>query len=207
VDSLELLDTANSLTSFHRTSSTFIEKKGPSAISYSIMTSIRQNGSSGTPSLSVFAKDIAAKVEDIAKFLKANNLPEPSLAPGTPNVPSGEEYSKLYKSLKVSLEDLDHFVSGPRQYWRATLVRGYEIAALQVALDFEFFSLVPLDGEISLQNLAKKADLDLDRTSRIIRLLATHSIFKEGEPGYISHSALSHVLHTDEELRCTVHYS
>jgi hypothetical protein len=171
------------------------------------MTSIRQNGSSGVTSLTTFAKDIAAKVEEISKFLKSKDLPEPSLAPGAPNVPSGEEYSKLYNSLKASLEDLDHLVGGPRQYWRATLVRGYEIAALQVALDFEFFSLVPLDGEISLSDLAKKAGLDLDRTSRIIRLLATHGIFHEGEPGFISHSALSHVLHTDEELRCTVHYS
>jgi len=43
----------------------------------------------------------------------------------------------------------------------------------QLALDFEFFSLVPTEGDISLEDLASKAGLDQDRTNHDIRMLIT----------------------------------
>ncbi len=67
--------------------------------------------------------------------------------------------------------------------------------------------LMPSDGDISVEDLAKKGSLELDRTSRVVRMLVTHRLFEEERPGYMSHTASSLVLLEDEELRCTVHYS
>lgn len=64
----------------------------------------------------------------------------------------------------TQLEDLQLLVSGPPTFYRHFLVTGYEVAAFQIALDFDFFVLVPADGSISLEELAKKAGLDMDRT-------------------------------------------
>jgi hypothetical protein len=153
------------------------------------------------------ADDITAKTKKIVELLKANGLPEPTFAPNSPNLPAGSDYSELYSSLKTSLEDLQHLVGGPRRFWRAFCVEGYDLAAVQVALDFGFFTLVPAHGEIALSDLASEAGLDLDRTSRTIRLMITHGIFQERKPGFISHNDTSYALSKDEELRCTVHYS
>ncbi|KAI1662757.1 S-adenosyl-L-methionine-dependent methyltransferase [Daldinia decipiens] len=117
------------------------------------------------------------------------------------------EYLKLQSSLRTSIEDLQRLVEGPRRFLRSFTTLGYDIAALQIALDFNFFSFVPPDGDISLADLAEKAGLDLDRTSRVVRMLITYRIFEEKRQGYVSHSASSLVLLEDEELRCTVHYS
>ncbi|ORY04449.1 S-adenosyl-L-methionine-dependent methyltransferase [Clohesyomyces aquaticus] len=157
--------------------------------------------------LLALADDIAAKTKHIVETLKANELPEPTFAADSHNLPPDPEYTELYSSLKASLEDLQHLVGGPRRFWRAFCVEGYDLAAVQVALDFEFFKLVPPEGEIALPDLANKAGLDLDRTSRTIRLIITHGIFQESKPGFVSHNSTSYALYKDEELRCTVHYS
>lgn len=83
---------------------------------------------------------------------------------------------------------------------------GYDLAAFQIALDFDFFALVPAEGEISLEELVNKAGLDRDRTSRVVRLLITHRFFQEHKPGFISHNSFFIALQ-DEELRALVHYS
>ena len=67
--------------------------------------------------------------------------------------------------------------------------------------------MVPAHGDITLEDLAKKAGLDVDRTSRIIRQLMTYRFFEELRPRVISHSSTSLVMQQDEELRSVVHYS
>ena len=75
-------------------------------------------------------------------------------------------------------------------FWRNHFARGWELGAMQVALDFEFFSNVPAEGEILYE----------DRTRRTVRLLITQRVFEEKYPGFISHSSISAALQ-DEELR------
>ncbi|KAL7623512.1 hypothetical protein AAE478_007195 [Parahypoxylon ruwenzoriense] len=157
--------------------------------------------------LLALAENISQKTKEISKYLKANNLPAPTFAAGSEDTPSTPEYLALHTNLKSSLEDLQRLVDGPRRHMRAFLLEGYDLAAFQVALDFGFFDIVPSDGEISLQELAQKANLDLDRVSRIVRMMITHRFFQEKRPGYISHNNTSYILQNDEEFRCTVHYT
>ncbi|KAF2826265.1 O-methyltransferase [Ophiobolus disseminans] len=157
--------------------------------------------------LLALADDLVKHTFAVAEYLRSNNYPQPTFAPDSVGRPETPEYVQLRSSLKKTLENLQHLVEGPKVHVRNLCCQGYEIAAIQVALDFNFFTIVPAKGQISLEQLAKQAGVDLDRTSRIIRLLATEFIFHEPSPGYIAHSTTSYLLHVDEEVRATLHYS
>lgn len=157
--------------------------------------------------LLALADNIAKQTKAVVEYLRLNNHPQPTFAADAIARPETPEYAKLYGSLKQTLENLDHLVKGPKGHFRELCCQGYELAATQVALDFNFFSIVPAEGKISLAELAQQAGVDLDRTGRIVRLLATEFIFHEPIPGYIAHSPSSFLLHLDEEIRSTVHYT
>ncbi|KAI1095503.1 S-adenosyl-L-methionine-dependent methyltransferase [Rostrohypoxylon terebratum] len=161
---------------------------------------------SGT-SLLALAEKILEQTKTFTGYLQSNNLAEPTFSPRSSEPPATDEYLELQTSLRTSLEDLQRLVEGPRRYLRSCIGMGYDIMAFQIALEFHFFTLVPPDGEISMVDLAEKASLDLDRVSRVVRMLITHRIFQEKRPGYVSHSTTSLVLLEDEEVRSAVHYT
>ncbi|KAJ8123126.1 hypothetical protein ONZ43_g847 [Nemania bipapillata] len=145
--------------------------------------------------------------QSMAKYLQEENFPTLSFAPDAEDPPNTQEYRRLHADLKASLEDLKLLIDGPRRWLREFCCTGYDLGALQVALDFEFFQLVPADRSITLDDLANHAGLDVDRTSRIIRQLMTYRIFEERQPRVISHSTASIAMQKDEDLRSVVHYS
>ncbi|KAI1426422.1 S-adenosyl-L-methionine-dependent methyltransferase [Xylaria sp. FL1777] len=170
-------------------------------------TQSSESATQGDTSFVNLAESILEQTKTLSKYFQANNLAAPTFSPKSGQHPTTDEYLQLQSSLRTSLEDLQRLVEGPRRYLRSLTAMGYDIAALQIALDFDFFTLVPSDGDISLEALAQKGGLDLDRTSRVVRLLITHRLFEEKRPGYISHSASSFTMRDDEELRSAVHYS
>ncbi|KAL9109921.1 MAG: hypothetical protein Q9227_005444 [Pyrenula ochraceoflavens] len=157
--------------------------------------------------LLALSDNISQQSKGIAEYLQANRYAAPTFAAGSSEPPATKEYLALRSNLKSSLEDLLRLVDGPTRHIREFFLLGYDLAAFQVALDFDFFNLVPVNGEISLEELAKKAGLDLDRVSRIVRMMAVHRYFQEVRPGYVSHTAGSYALREDEELRCVAHYT
>lgn len=68
-------------------------------------------------------------------------------------------------------------------------MRGYELTGFQIALDFEFFTYVPADGEISVEEITKKAGLDKYRKGRVVRLLTKQRFFQGCTPGFFSHKS------------------
>ena len=153
------------------------------------------------------AQSILEQTQEVTKYLQASNLVAPTFALDSQDPPDTPEYRRLHATLKASLEDLQRLIDGPRKWLRYFCFTGYDLGALQVALDFEFFDLVPTRGEITLEDLAKKAGLDVDRTGRIVRQLMTYRIFDERRPRVISHSSTSLLMQQDEELRSIVHLS
>jgi hypothetical protein len=162
------------------------------------------NGSLETLAL---AEDVVKKTQAIAEYLKAQNYASPTFGTESIGRPETTEYVQLHSSLKQSLENLQYLVEGPKMHFRALACQGYALAALQVALDFKFFTIVPAEGQISLEQLAKEAGVDLDRTSRVVRFLATVFIFREPVPGYVAHNPSSYLLHVDDEIRSTLGYT
>ena len=165
------------------------------------------NGAAVETDLLTLADKIVRQTQSITEYLQANHYAAPTFAAGSSEPPETPEYQALHSSLKTSLEDLQRLVDGPRKHLRTFCCLGYDLAAYQVALEFDFFNLVPADGEILLEDLAQKAGLDVDRVSRVMRMLITHRFFQENRPGVISHTSSSYILCKDEELRCAVHYT
>ncbi|KAF2475857.1 O-methyltransferase [Lindgomyces ingoldianus] len=159
------------------------------------------------PSTSILAlaQNILEVTQDMTKYFQANNLVAPTFALDSHDPPETAEYRRLHADLKTSLEDLQRLIDGPRRWLRYFCCTCYDLGALQIACDFNFFQLVPAHGEITLEELAKKAALDQDRTARVIRQLMTYRMFEELRPKVFSHSSTSLTMHQDEELRAVVH--
>ncbi|KAI0898721.1 S-adenosyl-L-methionine-dependent methyltransferase [Annulohypoxylon nitens] len=170
-------------------------------------TQKNQSTAHGDTSLLALAENILEQTKVFTRYLQSNNLAEPTFSLRSSEPPVTDEYLELQSSLRTSLEDLQRLVDGPRRFLRSCLGMGYDITALKVALDFGFFELVPSDGDISMADLANKAQLDSDRVSRIVRMLITHRIFEEKRPGFVSHSTTSLVLLEDDDVRSAVHYT
>lgn len=160
----------------------------------------------GGASLLTIAEDVLKQTEGIVAYLRANNLPEPTFTVDSQLIPETAEYLALQSSLTGSLEDLKHLVEGPRNFLRSACLLSLELAAFQIALEFDFFTIVTPGQEISLSELAEKAGLDVDRTRRTVGMLMTHRVFQESRPDWISHSSISLVLFQDSEIRAALHY-
>ncbi|KAK1595302.1 O-methyltransferase [Colletotrichum navitas] len=167
-------------------------------------TAVAQDPSSSILGL---AQDVLELTQDMTKYFQANNIAAPTFALSSQDPPDTPDYRRLHASLKSRLEDLLHLIDGPSKWLRAFCCTGYDLGALQIALDFDFFELVPANGDISLEDLSEKAGLDLDRTGRVVRQLMTYRIFDELRPRMISHSSTSLAMRQDEDLRSVVHYS
>jgi hypothetical protein len=89
------------------------------------------------------------------------------------------EYEKLRVGLNTVALDLLRLVNGPKVGLRDFFTHHYEMAAWQVALEFDYFNHVPLEGSVSLKELAAKAGMDEGRTLQVMRFLTTQRVFKE----------------------------
>lgn len=153
------------------------------------------------------AESVLEQAKHLTKYLQANDLAAPTFSPKSSSPPSEAGYRELQGSLRMALEDLQRLVDGPSLLYRQFLMRGYELAAFQIALDFDLFTLVPAEGDISVVELARNAGLDENRTGRVVRLLITHRFFQECRPGFISHNSFSMAIRQDPEIKAVVHYS
>lgn len=150
------------------------------------------------------AETVLRQTQDVTKYLQANDLAAPTFSPKSSEWPTTPEFMALQTNLQTSIYNLQRLVDGPARFIHSSFTQGSFMAGFQIALDFDFFTLVPAEGEVSLKTLAKKAGLDEDRTSRVMRMLIAHGIFQETKPNHISHNHLSIALF-DEEQRAIVH--
>ncbi|KFA51580.1 hypothetical protein S40293_03967 [Stachybotrys chartarum IBT 40293] len=152
------------------------------------------------------AADIARQATRIHEYLQGTEARDLSEGGGSIDPPETAEYALLRNQLTSSLEDLQHLIDGPRTYLRSFICSGNDLAALQVGFDFNFFTIVPEEGDIGISELADKAGLDVDRASRVVRMMITRRLFQEAIPGRIAHTTGSRIFKTDENLRCAGQY-
>lgn len=168
--------------------------------------------SSGDAKLSIdsLAQQVTSLSSQITNFLAANSHPQLNFRPqlGTHSVPDDQAYEALRAPLNDAALDLLRLVNGPKNSLRSLFFTHYDLAALQVALDRRLFHHVPLQSDYSqagsepkatIAEIASKADMDEDRTGRVMRLLATHRIFEEieGQHGTFRHTDSSAVFAKD----------
>lgn len=102
----------------------------------------------------------------------------------------------------ASLDDLRLLVVGPRTTMRSLIGSSNDLAALQVAFEFGFFTIVPVaEAEsIAVEDVARQAGMDAGRARQVLRFPCTHRIFREVKDGWFAHTASSAAFGRDENL-------
>lgn len=147
-------------------------------------------------SIDTLASQVFEVSTQISSYLSRNNHAHPNFGPTSPTVPDTYVYENLRNQLNDAAHDLIRLVNGPKNILRSLTFSHTDLAAAQVALRFKFFYHVP-DNNIGLTpaDLARVTNIDEDRISRILKMLATHRIFEEVD-GKFRHTATSAFLKT-----------
>jgi hypothetical protein len=132
----------------------------------------------------------------INAYLDNNNHAHPDFTPASPILPETYAYEALRNQLSDAAHDLLRLANGPKNTFRTLTFSHTDLAATQVALRRKFFHCVP-DNNIGLSapEIAKAASMDVDRATRVLKMLATHRIFEEVN-GKFRHTAASAFLKT-----------
>jgi hypothetical protein len=153
--------------------------------------------------------DLSQKISKISlqihNHLRKTSQKVPDFSPTTREIDSDDDFEVLRNALHEATQDLQVLVDGPKATLRALYGTHYDLAAHQVALEFDFFSKVPLDGAISVDELAQQTTLDPDIVGRVLRLLATQRVFSESGKNEFSHTALSAIVAQDNDLKSSFH--
>lgn len=146
------------------------------------------------------AESVLETTKTIVQQLHDTNQEEPSFDQNSPSIQGDANYEASRIELNEAALSLVRLVNGPVNEYRRIHLVHYDIAAYQAALELQFFRHVPLDGKISLSDLAHKVGMDEDRCGRIIRLLATQNIFNEVEKDVFEHTAGSALIARDTDM-------
>ncbi|GAP85851.2 putative sterigmatocystin 8-O-methyltransferase [Rosellinia necatrix] len=160
----------------------------------------------GSPDMMNVAKNILGDTERLIQHLTEQGVQLPSYSRDSVDRPETNEYLTLQTRLIGNLEALKYLVQGPKKAMRAMLLLGEDLAALQIAFQFDFFNRVPRHEAVSIPDLALSVGIDEDRLARFMRTLVTHRIFSENTTGWFSHTPSSVLFHGDEDLLCTGQY-
>ena len=138
------------------------------------------------------AKQIVNLAEPLSQYIEENSLPPPCYEPGY-RAPETSQYERLLAPLLDTTQDFLRLINGPKKSLTSLLLTHYDLAAYQVALEFDFFEKVPLGPEacIHLNDLASAVGMDADRVGRIMRFLATEQTFEESSPDVFRHTSSS----------------
>ncbi|KAI5863132.1 sterigmatocystin 8-O-methyltransferase [Durotheca rogersii] len=160
-------------------------------------------------------QDLAAKITELsdtfARFLKENNVPQPTFAADSPTSYSGlsSEIFITRQLLLDALTDLWYLTQGPSEsifnYVHTCIP---DAAALNVLNYFDFWSAVPLEGSASYAEIAQRVSLPEDVAKRVLQHAVTLRIFSETEPGKassrIQHNSRSAALARSSGLKALV---
>ncbi|OKO89531.1 hypothetical protein PENSUB_13597 [Penicillium subrubescens] len=160
-----------------------------------------------TSAIISLAKQISELSTQISSCFNASTNPEPNFSASSGDVPKTPEYESLRSSLNDTALDLLRLINGPKNTLRTYAFSHYDLAVLQVAVERGFFKFIPRQGSIAAGMLADKAQMDEDRTTRLLRFLATRRIFEEvgRDSGVFRHTAMSVVMARDENFHAMVH--
>lgn len=147
------------------------------------------------------ARNVQEATSKIVKYLEETGQPEPTFKQDSTVIKGNDDFDNSRVELIDAAHDLMRLVNGPLNEFRQFFTTQYELAAFQVAVEFELFTKVPLGGKIGVAELAKSAGMDEDRCGRIVRSLATQHVFNEVEPDFFEHTASSAVVARDPHVQ------
>ena len=148
------------------------------------------------------ARQIVKLAESLVQHLEEQQLPEPSYE-ASYRAPETPEFETLLSPLNEVTHDFLRLINGPKRFMTSQLLAHYDLAAYQVALEFNFFEAIPIGHgkSMHLKELAKTVDIDEDRVGRIMRFLATQKVFEEAQTNVFRHTSNSALFATDADLK------
>jgi hypothetical protein len=152
------------------------------------------------------ANEVQQLTTYIVQDLNAEGLPEPTFEFHSATIPETSKQIALRTQLNDAAQDLLRLVNGPRNDARTSVCRLYDLAAWQVACEFNLFEAVPIDSAASLEDIASKIGLDEDRTGRFLRMLASDRAFEEVAENKFKHTSRSALYLQDKQWRDVMHY-
>ncbi|CAE7213066.1 hypothetical protein P3342_012482 [Pyrenophora teres f. teres] len=152
------------------------------------------------------ANEVQQLTNRIVSDLTEKKIPEPSFATSSDPLPETPEYIELRDRLNDSARDLLRLVNGPRNDARTFVCYLYDLAAWQVACEFNFFEAIPEHGTASIKEISEKAGMDEDRVGRFLRMLTTDRVFEEVEKDVFKHTSRSIIYLKDTQWRDVMNY-
>ncbi|KAI8963491.1 putative O-methyltransferase [Daldinia sp. FL1419] len=150
------------------------------------------------------AREILGQAEDLVRYLEGAGFQEPNFTKSSPPHPANREYDTIRIKLTEAAEDLIFLAKGPMQWIRTYCVLHHDFAAWQIALRFKLFTIVPLEGTISVSDMAAVAKMDGDRLGRIMKLLATQRCFREVDEDVFEHTSLSAFIARNKDIESSM---
>ena len=163
--------------------------------------------SESTATLESLTASVVGNVAALAHHLGAEGIAKPTLDERS-HAGYGGESTALRQArydLARAAKSLLMLAQGPEDTVLALMWSAIDASNMDVLVRFKLFSAVPLDSTtgIAATDLAKKVDLPVDTTERIVRYAIGNGLFAEVAPGFFIHSAASAVLARSPEL-CAV---
>ena len=150
------------------------------------------------------ARTISVYAGQIVSYLEEHEDKTPPNSSISNPIPAGPSYDALRNPLSDAAQNLLLLVNGPLNWLRLFFCSHHDLAAWQVALDFDFFEAVPLEGSVLLSEIAEKVVMDEDRVGRVMRLLASQRVFVESQPDVFRHTATSALVASDKAIKASI---
>lgn len=163
---------------------------------------------SPTSLLPQLANQIALYTKTLTEYLESNNLPQPSFdadGPAHP-IPKGEDTPSAARNGLIEASKALHALAvGPTETTRFFCTNEiYLVGAMRVLCEHNVPQNVPLQGDISMKELAAKTGLSEGLLPRFLRMAMVNYYFCEPRPGFVAHTAWSKPLATDEKARACI---
>ncbi|KAF1961727.1 hypothetical protein CC80DRAFT_531559 [Byssothecium circinans] len=156
----------------------------------------------------VLAQQIKDLSTSLVEYLSSTGQEAPNLSISSPIIPQGDKnYNEIRNKLNDAAFDLLLLANGSKTYFRKLCCQGNDLAAYQIAFDFDLFNIIPKEQPMHLTTISEKTGLDVGIAGRVLRFLATQRIFHEVEKNTFTHTRDSVVVKDDEYLHAAVHYS
>ncbi|KAJ8132488.1 hypothetical protein O1611_g1136 [Lasiodiplodia mahajangana] len=150
------------------------------------------------------AREILAQAENLVHYLEEKGLPEPDFTSSSPPHPTGRDFDVIRNNLTEAAQDIILLANGPMHWLRTFFCYHHDLGAWQIALRFGYFSIVPIDGSISVKEMAAVAKMDEDRLGRVMKLLASQRCFQELEEGVYAHTSLSAFIAKNKDIEAAI---
>ncbi|KID82224.1 O-methyltransferase, family 2 [Metarhizium guizhouense ARSEF 977] len=147
------------------------------------------------------ARETLRQSEALVDYLETHGIDEPNFTAFSPAHPADKKYDDICTDLSQVAKDLILLAQGPMRWLRIFFCSHHDLGAWQAALRFGYFTIVPLNRPMMIQDIASAARMDVDRTRRIMKLLASQRCFQEVEEDVYEHTAMSAFIAQERNIR------